>query len=224
MLRPAFSLFETLLVLAILSIFATLGFVWLPDSKLHLAQNQVITHLQYTRYLSLNTTKHITQGAFCQSDFCEDERKRWEESLWRLQFSPLQDIGYAYYIFSDSARAVKTKHFDDRPRDKQEIARDLLDNRYLNVYNVDNSKFANPLRNGDLAITKRYGIKEVKFFGGCGEGNEARILFDEQGFLRCKNPYKKPEAPKGPVFLLLTNQSGQSAKICILESGFIQKC
>lgn len=224
MTRQAFSLFETLLTLAILSIFATLGYFWIPSSKLHLAQNQIISHLNYTRYLSLNSAKHITQSAFCQSDHCAQERTRWSESLWRMQFSPLKDIGYAYYIFSDSARSVRTKNFDDRPRDKQEIARDLLDNKYLNVYNSDNSKFANPLRSGDLAITQRYGIQNVKFSGGCGEDNEARILFDQQGFLRCKKPYEKPTIPNGIVFLELFNKSGESVKICILPSGFIQKC
>lgn len=224
MTHSAFSLFETLLILAILSIFATLGYFWIPDSKLHLAQNQIIAHLNYTRYLSLNSAKHITQSAFCQSDHCEQERTRWRESLWRMQFSFLQDIGYAYYIFSDSARSVRTKNLDDRPRDKQEIARDLLDNKYLNVYNSDNSKFANPLRNGDLAITQRYGIQKVKFSGGCGEGNEARILFDQRGFLLCKNPYEKPKSPTGQVFLELFSKNGKSVVICILPSGFIQKC
>ncbi|MBX7491079.1 pilus assembly FimT family protein [Helicobacter turcicus] len=224
MTRLAFSLFETLLTLAILSIFATLGYFWIPDSKLHLAQNQIISHLNYTRFLSLNNAKQITQSAFCQSDNCKQERTRWRESLWRMQFSYLQDIGYAYYIFSDSARAVRTKNLDDRPRDRQEIARDLLDNKYLNVYNNDNSKFANPLRSGDLAITQRFGIQNVKASGGCGEDNAARILFDEKGFLLCKNPYKKPTTPTGIVSLELFNKSGKSVKICILPSGFIQKC
>ncbi|MCI5968260.1 prepilin-type cleavage/methylation domain-containing protein [Helicobacter sp.] len=211
-------------MLAILSIFATLGYFWIPSSKLHLAQNQIISDLNYTRFLSLNSAKHITQSAFCQSDNCAQERTRWSESLWRIQFSLLQDIGYAYYIFSDSARSVRTKNFDDRPRDRQEIARDLLDNKYLNVYNSDNSKFANPLRNGDLAITQRYGIQNVKISGGCGEGYKARILFDAKGFLLCKKPYEKPTIPNGNVFLGLFNKSGESVKICILPSGFIQKC
>lgn len=224
MTRHAFSLFKTLLMLAILSIFATLGYFWIPSSKLHLAQNQIISDLNYTRFLSLNSAKHITQSAFCQSDNCAQERTRWSESLWRIQFSLLQDIGYAYYIFSDSARSVRTKNFDDRPRDRQEIARDLLDNKYLNVYNSDNSKFANPLRNGDLAITQRYGIQNVKISGGCGEGYKARILFDAKGFLLCKKPYEKPTIPNGNVFLGLFNKSGESVKICILPSGFIQKC
>lgn len=224
MMRLAFSLFETLLTLVILGIFATLGFVWLPDSKLYLAQNQIIAHLQYTRFLSLNTTKHITQSAFCQSDFCEDERRRWEESLWRLQFSSLQKIGYVYYLFSDSARSARTKHFDDLPRDRQEIARDLLDNKYLNVYNVDNSKFANSARAGDLAITQRFSVRKVRMIGGCGDGYGARILFNEQGFLRCKKPFEKITLPTGSVKIELQGSSGEIVGVCILESGLIEKC
>ncbi len=225
MIRSGFSLFEIIIVMAIFGILATIGFVWFPDSKLLLAQNQIITHLNYTRFLSLNSAKHITQSAFCQSDSCQQERERYEESFWRLQFSLLQDIGYAYYIFSDSARAAKTKHFDDRPRDAREIARDLLDNKYLNVYNVDNSKFANALRAGDLAITKRYGIKGVRMSGGCGEDSEGgRILFDEQGFLRCKKPFEKVSYPHGEVRLELQGSSGKSVGICVFESGFVFKC
>lgn len=222
--QSAFSLLEILLVLGILGVFATIGFVWLPDSKLHLAQNQIIMHLNYTRFLALSSSKHITQAAFCQSDNCAAERKRWSESIWRLQFSLLQDIGYAYYIFSDSARAVSTKHFDDRPRDAHEVARDLLDNKFLNVYNVDNSKFANTLRAGDLAITKRYGILEVKMSGGCGDSDGGRILFDELGFLRCKKPFEQVVAPSGMVRLELKGSSGKSVGICILESGIVKKC
>ncbi|TLD89072.1 type II secretion system protein [Helicobacter sp. MIT 05-5294] len=223
-MQRAFSLLEVLLTLGILSALATLGFVWFPDSKLHLAQEQIIAHLNYTRFLSLNSVKQITQGAFCQSDHCKSERERWSESLWRLQFSKLQDVGYAYYIFSDSARAVSTKHFDDRPRDAHEIARDPLDNKYLNSYNYDNSKFANALRAGDLAIAKRYGIQEVKMSGGCGESEGGRIMFDESGFLRCKKPYEQVSLPNGAVRLELRGSSGKSVGICILESGIIKKC
>lgn len=223
-MKHAFSLLEVLLTLGILSILATLGFIWFPDSKLYLAQDQIIMHLNYTRFLSLSSAKQITQSVFCQSDNCQAERKRWSESLWRLQFSKLQDIGYAYYIFGDSARAANTKHFDDRPRDAHEIARDPLDNKYLNSYNYDNSKFANPLRAGDLAITKRYGIQEVQMSGGCGESEGGRIVFDELGFLRCKKPYEQVSVPRGIVRLELKGNSGKSVRICILESGIVKKC
>lgn len=87
MMKRAFSLLEILLVFGILGILALLGYAWFPDSKLHLAQNQIIAHLNYTRFLSLSSVKQITQGAFCQSDHCKAERERWSESLWRLQFS-----------------------------------------------------------------------------------------------------------------------------------------
>lgn len=224
MKKSALSLLEILLVLGILGVLASLGFAWFPDSKLHLAQNQIIAHLNYARFLSLSSVKQITQSAFCQSDHCEAERKRWSESFWRLQFSQLQDIGYAYYIYSDSARAVSTKHFDDRPRDAQEIARDPLDNKYLNSYNYDNSKFANALRAGDLAITKRYGILSVRMSGGCGESEGGRILFNELGFLRCKKPYEPVTIPSGMVRLELQGSSKNSVGICILESGIVKKC
>lgn len=224
MKKSALSLLEILLVLGILGVLVSLGFAWFPDSKLHLAQNQIISHLNYVRFLSLSSVKQITQSAFCQSDNCEAERKRWSESLWRLQFSQLQDIGYAYYLYSDSARAVSTKHFDDRPRDAQEIARDLLDNKYLNSYNYDNSKFANALRAGDLAITKRYGILSVRMSGGCGESEGGRILFNEWGFLRCKKPYEPVTIPNGMVRLELQGSSKKSVGICILESGIVKKC
>lgn len=119
---------------------------------------------------------------------------------------------------------MSTKHFDDRPRDAREIARDPLDNKYLNSYNYDNSKFANALRAGDLAITKRYGIQAVKMSGGCGESEGGRIIFDELGFLRCKRPYEQVTSPKGAVRLELQGSSGKSVGICILESGIVKKC
>ncbi len=223
-LKKAFSILEVLLVIGILGALLALGYAWFPDSKLSLAQNQIIAHLNYTRFLSLSSVKQITQSAFCQSDNCVAERERWTESFWRLQFSKLQDIGYAYYIYSDSARSASTKHFDDRPRDAQEIARDPLDGKYLNSYNYDNSKFANALRAGDLAITKRYGIVSVSMSGGCGESEGGRILFNELGFLRCKRPYEQVIVPNGMVRLELQGSSGKSVGICVLESGIVKKC
>lgn len=223
----AFTLLEILLALIFVSILATFGYVWFSDSKLHLAREQIIMHLNHTRFLALTSVKHITQAPFCQSNLCTIERKNYKESFWRLQFSELKNIGFAYYIFGDFARltAQSTLHFDDRPRNKEEIARDFLDNKYLNVYSMSNSKFANNLRAGDLAITKRYGVQKVQMRGGCGDDDRgARVLFNPQGFLRCKREFQNLSNPLGEVRIILYGESGKSVAICILESGFIQKC
>lgn len=224
MWNRAFSLFEILLVLAILGILGAVGYVLYPQSLLNLAQEQIINHLNYTRFLALNTSKDITQSLFCQSDSCQEERERFEESYWRLQFAELKDIEWAYSIFSDSARSARTKNFDDRPMDSFEVARDTLSGKYLSVYTYTNTRFANTLREGDLSISKRYGVSGVKMSGGCGNQSGGRILFDSQGFLRCKKTGEKVSWPTSEVVLELSDRFGASLKICIFESGLVKKC
>ncbi|MDE5603178.1 MAG: prepilin-type N-terminal cleavage/methylation domain-containing protein [Helicobacter sp.] len=219
-----FSLFELLLVLSLISIFSSIALISYPKSHLQEAQEQVINHLHFTKYLALHTAKTITQANFCQSDFCQEERKHFEESFWRLQFSNLKNIGWAYSIFSDSARKAKTKNFDNRPMDSFEIARNPFDGKYLSVYTYNNTKFANGLREGDLSLQKRYKISLIKTKGGCGEYEGGRILFDDAGFLRCKVANKPVSFPTDIVTIELFDDFGRSAKICILQSGFIKKC
>ncbi|WP_104721238.1 prepilin-type N-terminal cleavage/methylation domain-containing protein [Helicobacter mesocricetorum] len=219
-----FSLFELLLVLSLIGIFSSIALISYPKSHLQEAQEQVINHLHFTRYLALHTTKTITQAPFCQSDFCQEERKHFEKSFWRLQFTNLKNIGWAYSIFSDSARISKTKNFDNRPMDSSEIARNPFDGKYLSVYTYNNTKFANGLREGDLSLQKRYKISHIKIKGGCGEYEGGRILFDELGFLRCKIANNPVSLPTNTLIIELLDDFGRSAKICILQSGFVKKC
>lgn len=211
--NKAFSLFEILIILAIVGIFGSFAYVLYPKSNLNLASEQIIRHLQYTRFLALNSVKEITQSAFCQSDNCEIEKAQWQRSLWRLQFSELKNIGWSYSLFSDSARKSKNKNFDSRPMDSFEVARDLVDGKFLSVYTYNNSKFANDLRDGDLAITSRYGVASVEVLG-CYKN---RIVFDENGFLFCENPFKN-------VQILLRDNFSQIRKICIEKNGKIESC
>lgn len=218
MLNRAFSLFEILLFIVIVGILASIGYVLYPHSKLHLAKNQIVKHIQYTKYLALQNSKEITQYKFCKSDFCSEEMKKYKQSFYRIQFNKLKDIGWSYSIFSDSARDSKTKNFDDRPMDSFEIARSPIDSKYLSVYNYNNSKFANALRDGSLAISSRYGIVDIKISGGCGESN--RILFDDFGFLVCKIANVGISRPKENVILEIFDKFS-SEKICITKSGNI---
>lgn len=224
MLNKAFSLFEILLVLGILGILSGVGYLFYPKSALNLAQEQIINHLNYTRFLALNTSKDITQSLFCQSDFCQEERSRFEESYWRLQFSNLKNIEWAYSIFSDSARSSKTKNFDDRPMDSFEVARDPMSGKYLSVYTYNNTKFANTLREGDLSISKRYGVSKVQMYGGCGNQSGGRVIFDNRGFLRCKKTGEKVSFPTKEVVLELSDHFGNSLRVCIFENGLVKKC
>ena len=222
--KKAFSLLELLLVLVIVGILSTLAYSLYPKSHLKLAKEQLLRHLALTRFLALNQVKEITQSAFCQSDFCQEERERYVESYWRLQFANLQNPKWTYSIYSDSSRAAKTKHFDDLPRDSFEVARNPLDGKYISVYNYDNSKFANVLRDGDLSLSERYGVEKVTQKGGCGEREGGRVLFDEQGFLLCKIPYSSVEKPQGEVIFVLENRFGEKEQICIGENGIAQGC
>ena len=218
MWNRAFSLFEVLLYIVIVGIFVSLGYVLYPHSKLHLAKDQIEKHIQHTKYLALQNTKEITQDKFCKSDFCIEEMRKYEQSFYRIQFSKLKDIGWSYSIFSDSARDSKTKNFDDRPMDSFEIARSPIDSKFLSVYNYNNSKFANTLRDGNLAISSRYGIIDIKITGGCGNSN--RILFNDFGFLVCKPVDIGIHHPKDNVILEIFDKFG-SEKICITKSGDI---
>ena len=208
--NKAFTLFEVLLILALIGVLSSIAITLYPKSHLELAKEQIIRHLKYTRFLALNNAKEITQNEFCQSDNCESERKEWQKSMWRLQFSELKNIGWSYSIFSDGARKSKDKDFDSRPMDSIEVARDLLDGSFLSVYTYNNSKFANRMRQGDLALTSRYGVENV-IVEGCSRN---KIGFDENGFLLCDKEMK----------IILQDGFKKESAICINKNGKIQDC
>lgn len=228
--KASFTLLEALLILMILAILSSISFNTFFKSDLILAQDEILKHLHYTRFLALHTQKHIRQSYFCQSDFCKEEMERYKESFWRIQFSELKNIGIAYSIFSDSARIRESKNYDDRPMDSFEYARDLMDHKYLGVYNYNNTKFANPLRDGNFALSSRYKISKV-ILRGCGEsfdkkGNPigVRILFDYLGKAYCKIPKEKVSPIEKQAILEIFDFHNKSVKICITHSGIIKKC
>ncbi|CAM2952559.1 prepilin-type cleavage/methylation domain-containing protein [Helicobacter burdigaliensis] len=228
--KSSFTLLECLLIIALLAILSTISLNANFKSDLILAQDEILKHLYYTKFLALNSQKHIRQSDFCQSDFCKEEMERYKESFWRIQFSELKNIGVAYSIFSDSARIKESKNYDDRPMDSFEYARDLVDSKYLGVYNYNNTKFANPLRDGNFALSSRYKISKV-VLKGCGEsfdkkGNAigVRILFDNLGRVYCKIPKEKVSPLQEQAIFEIFDFHNKSAKICITPRGIIKKC
>ena len=108
--------------------------------------------------------------------------------------------------------------------DSFEVARDPMSGKYLSVYTYNNTKFANTLREGDLSISKRYGVSKVQMYGGCGNQSGGRVIFDNRGFLRCKKTGEKVSFPTKEVVLELSDHFGNSLRVCIFENGLVKKC
>jgi prepilin-type N-terminal cleavage/methylation domain-containing protein len=161
-MKKAFTLIEFLFVILIISILSISIIPNIKDNSLYEAATQVVTDIRYTQHLAMIDDKF------------DKSEKSWYKRRWTIRFrenlsftSTLPPIAvydkiWAYTIYSD------TPNYNGREPDLVSIAKDPLNkNKYLsggwdNTLHVENKASLSRMRLGE-----KYGIKDVKFSGGC---------------------------------------------------------
>ncbi len=162
----AFTMLEMVFVIVVAGILATTIVPRFTRDNLQEAADQTISYLRYTKHLALIDDKFDTTDL------------KWFKTRWQMVFAKNSGSGneWSCTIFSD----WKGTHSGNP--DKDEIAKNPLDpKRYLTggtsgnaLIHYDSSRATKELNIGD-----KYGIKEVKFIGGCSSAK--RIAFDYIG-------------------------------------------
>jgi prepilin-type N-terminal cleavage/methylation domain-containing protein len=210
MAKKSFSLFELLLVLAIISIISSILYVNnssrdYQTDKLNHITSQLILHLQYTRHL-----------AMIDNQFNPKE-EMWFRSRWRIKFLRCRNNKGIYYtIFSD-------KNYKGTPN-KRESIKDPLTRKWLYVSNRCEAK-EDEYEN--ILLTKKFDITSIDL--SCNRSSSlGEIIFDNNGKPYYKFGYSGKDAFKyslsEPCNLILTDKNGAISVIKIEnETGFIIK-
>jgi len=177
MFHKAFTLFELIIVITIISI---LSFTIIPkinDNSLYNAANQVLFHIRYTQHLAL------IDNVFDPYD------ENWFKKRWQIQFhSKVGDnISWSYTIYKDislSGNANSKKELAKNPMNRNK----LLSGGFHSLA-VEDDDFTKSMRLGNY-----YGIEKIKFKNCKYEKNgklrscrSMRIAFNYDGSPYCSN-------------------------------------
>lgn len=180
-MKKAFSLFELILVVAILGLVFSFTQLSFRKDRLFEGALQILNDLRYTRTLAL------MQGSFRTSDFAVAS-DAWYKSRWQLYFinSKASNNQQSYTIFLDkngdgNANIGKLNFNKDR-----EFARDLLNAEKFMSYGQSGvldfqRETDRVLMSERFNIERKFGIARVEFKGSCS--GATRIVFDEFGRL-----------------------------------------
>ncbi len=199
----AFTILELVFVIVVAGILTIVFVPRFDRNNLQEAANQVISHIRYTQHLAMI------------DDVCNNKNTTWFKSRWQIKF--LKNSGsnnqWSYTVFSDWAGT-----HTGNP-DKKEIAKNPIDsNRYLTggtsgTYLI---QFTDKEATRELNIGNEYGIKEVKFGGGC-RSNVRYISFDYLGRPFNSFPENLPyEIPSSGYHKLITSTC--TIELCIDNS------
>jgi|GEM_PF-620874 len=252
-MKKSFSMIELIFVIVVVSI---LSIVSVPNfnkdtafyidgekvrdavsPELIKATNQVLSHIRYTRHLALIDNKFQPYPLNGTTEEL-DRSNFWFKQRWQIQFHPTatDNRKNSYSIYSDYPSSSSSKHFDKRPMDDYEIAKDPLTKKYLSGYSASNiagvSSEDELLEN--VKLIKKFGINKLEVSSSCGN-NIFRILFDNMGKIYCNsdnsntggdNPYKYLSINTYKLTLCKTDPcSENNLSICIApETGYSYIC
>ncbi len=217
--KKAFTLIELIFVIIVAGILAAEMIPRFTRDNLQEAADQVISNLRYTKHLAMVDNKFSTTDSI------------WFKSRWQMKFSKNtgSDNKWSYTVFSDWIGG-----HTGNP-DKTEIAKNPLDNnRYLTggTSGTNLIKYTDSNATKELNIGNEYGIKDVKFSGGCNS-NVKYISFDYLGrpfnSFPANLPYEMPSSGYHKLItstckITLCTDTGCGDKITIAiepETGYI---
>lgn len=175
-----FTAIELIFVIIVAGILAAMVIPRLELNGAREAAAQILTHIRYTQHLAMQDDKFV---------FSKDE-KLWFKMRWgmtinntNLQECSIDEPGiktWKYSVFYDK-RGSGNK-FSGNLNSKDEAAIDTQkSNKFLSAgWSGIPQSYCDKI-NRDLNIEKKYGIKSVKFIGGCGKNRAQTIDFDELG-------------------------------------------
>lgn len=191
-MKKAFSLLELVLVIAILGIILALAKLYLKDNRLHLAAQQILNDLAYTRNLAL------MQNSFRIQSTSVADKSEWFKARWQLYFIRSQSATnneQTYTIFLDKNGDGNANIGKEYVNLDREIAVDILNPNKLMNFGQSGVIDKNDERtSARFNIEQRYGVEKLEFKGSCS--GTTRIIFDEFGRLHsplrtANKPYEK---------------------------------
>ncbi len=176
-MKKAFTMLELVAVIVVVAILSIALLPRFSDSNLREAADQILSHIRYTQHLAMI-----------------DERfnpsvKEWWKDRWLIGFRQCTGGNGWYYIVGrdlDHGGDIGNSEAAINPFDKKRLYTS-------NSCNVDENQ------SGEILITSKYGINDIKFSQGCGTNKY--IAFDNYG-----RPYKST--------LGLTSQYDMMTKTC----------
>ena len=203
--KKSFSLIEVIFVLLILAIITSQSNLKNNLSKIKLAKQQIIMHLQYVRYIAMIDNKF------------DNTNSLWFRKRWTIKFLNCQNkIGGIYYIvYSDKNLNGKIS--------KSETLKDPLSNNYLYSFQCKEDKLYD--KNKSILLTKQYNIKSINI--SCNKtATIGQLSFDNNGELHSKLSTKKYDFDKYKIeddcIIEITNYNKNKEIITIAKNtGFI---
>lgn len=190
-MRKAFTLYEAIIVIAVVGIITAIAIPRIDDDRKQEAADQILSHIRYTQHLAL--MNDIFQPYPINTSVKETQRcKYYYKQRWQIYFTNTGDNLF-YEIFSDSPDDGSTSCFDKGVEtDFDEIAIDPGTGKYLvgNWSELSSNQY--PPRekvNTWLNLTLTFGIKKIvvepsnyrSSVINANLGDRVRILFDYLG-------------------------------------------
>lgn len=221
-MKRAFTLLELVFVIGILAILFGVGkFYTKNDNNIHLAAEQVLADIAYTRALAM------LQHPFRAGYGVVATKDEWFKARWVLHFSSSKSTahkqGYAIYLDKNgdgNANVGKVSSLEGR-----EIAVSLLNPTKLLVSGQSGVIDSTDERaSGRFDLESTFGVREIELFGSCGKSGSnviKRLTFDEFGRLHL--PLRTATKPYDKVLSATDAQcavrlKGATNAVCIVLS------
>ena len=157
--RNAFTMIELVLVIVVLGILSALAIPRMERDLRQEAADNILSAIRYTQHLALIDDK--------TDPFDTD----WQKELWKISFSTstVGNKAFFYTISSDSNHNGSVS--------EDETAIDPANGKYY--FNTNGNPTINASESPNIFIGRKYGIKKMKFTGGCSDPHH--IAFDHLG-------------------------------------------
>lgn len=175
-MKKSFTLFELLIVIAILIIVSTFTIYKYEDNNLEKATNRLVLYLKELRYQALIDSKRDNDELF------------WDKKRWSLKFLNCnKNIGGVYYvIYSDT-------NMTGQPGLEESLSDPLTNKK---IYSTNKCEYR-PNTSKYVLLTKEFGIEEVNIscndtssIGQISFGDDGNVYTKLSNFENSANEYK----------------------------------
>ncbi len=153
--KSAFTMIELVFVIVVLGILASLAMGRMDRDLKQEAATTILSHIRLAQQLAISDNKHRS-----------DNDGRWQRAYWEWRYTNCTNGDIYYQVKSDANLGGGTNQ-------KTEAAIDPVTGKYIFLptsYCINRDKGSNNLP--DVALTEKFGIKNIIRKGGCSAGQE----------------------------------------------------
>jgi prepilin-type N-terminal cleavage/methylation domain-containing protein len=162
MKRSAFTLLELVMAIAVIGIMIAVGLPRLDRDLKQEAADNILSAIRYTQHLALLDDKHKFNDP------------KWQQRFWRIYFGTCTGEDRFFAIGSDD----NSESANNGRVDQAEAALDPANGKPMWWHDAQDCSDTSDTVSPNIFITKRYGITNVIFTGGC---TNTYIGFDHLG-------------------------------------------